>query len=110
MRRREIKTALKRILSDPKMTWEDALTWDAQEPYQMTFLGSFISLDPCGRYHHVISPNGLTAKCTRFWASLEETAHELNAWIQEGEGDPTDIFLCRNTPETTTTQTKEGRK
>lgn len=100
MRRSEIKRELQRILADPKTDWQDAFTWEGQENYQQTYLSSFMQLDPCGRYHHVLSPNGLTARCERFWANLDETAHELDAWIEAGEGDLTDIFLCRNAPDT----------
>jgi hypothetical protein len=57
------------------------------------YLGSFMTLDPCGRYHHVLSPNGVTAKCERFWQNLHHVAYELDGWIKEGEGDPTDIYF-----------------
>lgn len=63
------------------------------EPYQSTYLGSYMALDPCGRYHHCISPNGVTGRCEAFWKALERAASRLGGWIEGGEGDPTDIFF-----------------
>lgn len=71
------------------------LTTDMEgNPIRSIYLGSFMSLDPCGRYHHAISPNGLTQKCLNFWESLDHAADKLNGWIESGEGDPTDIYFC----------------
>lgn len=62
--------------------------------YNTVYLGSFLSLDPCGRYHHVLSNNGLTRKCENFWARLERATNEIGAWIESGEGNALDVFLC----------------
>ena len=59
-----------------------------------TYLGTVQTLDPCGRYHHVLSPNGATTECERFWANLEAAAASLNAWTEAGDSDGCDIFLC----------------
>ena len=59
------------------------------------YLGSYMSMDPCGRYHHCLSPNGATSKCERFWESMEAVADELGACIESGEGDPTDIYITQ---------------
>ena len=67
---------------------------DDIEEYQTCYIGSFMSLDPCGRYHHAISPNGLSQRCERYWEALEKAAGRLGGWIESGEGDPTDIFFC----------------
>jgi len=61
--------------------------------FKSVWLGSFMSLDPCGRYHSVVSPNGITKRCERFWESLEKVAEELHGTISTGEGDPTDIYF-----------------
>jgi hypothetical protein len=61
---------------------------------QSVYISSFLTLDPCGRYHHAISPNGLTQRCINYWESLDKAAYKLGCWIESGEGDPTDIFLC----------------
>lgn len=62
--------------------------------YRGAYLGSYMSLDPCGRYHHCLSPNSATDRCERFWEAIEEAASRLGGWIEGGEGDPTDIFFC----------------
>jgi hypothetical protein len=63
------------------------------EKYVSVYLGSFMSLDPCGRYHHCNSPNGLTNKCVAFWRRLESAALCAGGCIDSGEGDPTDIYF-----------------
>lgn len=67
---------------------------DGDETYRSIYLGSFLSLDPCGKYHHVLSPNGVTEDCEEYWENLEKAATELGGWIQSGEGDPLDTFFC----------------
>jgi hypothetical protein len=62
--------------------------------YWAVYLGSFMNLDPCGRYHHILSINGATKKCENFWNRLNECAEDLGGWIEGGEGDLTDIFFC----------------
>lgn len=57
------------------------------------YLGSYMALDPCGKYHHSLSLNGCKKKCLQFWDDLEKAANELDGWITGGEGDPTDIFF-----------------
>jgi hypothetical protein len=61
---------------------------------QSVYLGSFSTMDPCGRYHHCISPNGLTPRCMNYWGSLDKAASKLNGRIESGEGDPLDIYFC----------------
>jgi len=87
MTRREIRKTLARILREEKFS--------PVEGYECIYLGSFTDLDPCGRFHHILSPNGITKRCIRFWDNLEECAQELGCWIEAGEWDGTDIFLCR---------------
>ncbi|MBW1953645.1 MAG: hypothetical protein JRI66_11280 [Deltaproteobacteria bacterium] len=65
-------------------------------PYWSAYIGSYMSLDPCGRYHHVLSPNGASARCERYWEALERAAEKLGGWIESGEGDPTDIYFCQS--------------
>lgn len=74
-------------------------SFDGESDYQGIYLGSYMSLDPCGRYHHCLSPNGATDRCERFWEALERAADRLGGWIESGEGDPTDIFFCMSLPE-----------
>ena len=111
MNYREIKKELRRIKNDPH-NWENKLTpedfepyeingkiifegADPEENYQMNFLGSYMSLDPCGKYHHSLSPNGVTKKCANYWNNMEKACNELDMWLEPGEGDGCDIFLCK---------------
>lgn len=91
MTKREIKGWLKSEISEmvtvPEVTHSDGA-------YRSVYLGTATELDPCGRYHHVLSPNGYTSRCGRFWENLENVAQELGGWIEAGEGDPLDTFFC----------------
>jgi hypothetical protein len=57
------------------------------------YLGSYMSLDPCGKYHHILSPNDVVDECCQYWENLEKAAENLGGYITSGEGDPTDIFF-----------------
>jgi hypothetical protein len=91
MNKREVKRYLKSIM--PEMDEVENL-YEDEGIYKSIYLGSFMSLDPCGKYHHILSPNGVTSRCEAFWQRLENAASELNGWIETGEGDPTDIYFC----------------
>ena len=67
---------------------------DEDEQYVSNYLGSTFSLDPCGKYHHMLSPNGVTKTCEKFWENLSQAAEDLGGWIESGEGDACDIFFC----------------
>ena len=90
MNRREIKKELKSLLPQMESVYDDFNDTE----YLSTYLGSYMSLDPCGRYHHFLSINGATNKCEAFWERLESAANDLDGWIESGEGDPTDIYFC----------------
>ena len=87
MNQKEIEEFLKDVMKKAIEVRDDDGT------FKRVDVGSFMSLDPCGRYHHVLSPNGITPDCERFWESLEKVAGRLNGWVSNGEGDPTEIFF-----------------
>jgi hypothetical protein len=91
MNKREVKRYIKSIMPDME---EVENLYEDEGTYKSIYLGSFMSLDPCGKYHHILSPNGATSRCEAFWERLERAANELNGWIETGEGDPTDIYFC----------------
>lgn len=91
MTKRELKKQLKALIPEMKET-EDM----KGNKYFSIYLGSFLSLDPCGRYHHILSLNGATKSCTNFWNRLENAASELNGWIESGKGGALDIYFCLN--------------
>jgi len=93
MTKKQIKTLLKRILKEERF-YPDKQWSDEDEPVYLNYLGSFLSLDPCGRFHHFLSPNGITEKCERYWENMNSAAEELDCWIASGEGDGCDVFLC----------------
>lgn len=90
MNKKEIKQML--VVSIPDMELVDSI--DGDEKYWTVFIGTYMMLDPCGRYHHPLSPNGVTKRCIHFWETLEKIATDLGGWIESGEGDPCDTFFC----------------
>ena len=94
MTKKEIREELKSLKESGNFDEVEPDGFMVDEPYMSMFLGSYMYLDPCGRYHHFLSPNGFTRNCERFWENMESVAEELGMWIESGEGDPTDIFLC----------------
>lgn len=90
--RRHLSSIKKAMLSNPNP--DATVPCDDGSTYQSEYLGSFLTLDPCGRYHHCLSPNGITARCERFWQNLDDVAADIGGWVESGEGDPLDIFFC----------------
>ena len=72
--------------------WGPSEDRDPHRQERQIFLGTVFALDPCGRYHHMLSPNGATRKCERFWESLERQLERRGMWLSSGEGDPCDQF------------------
>ena len=83
---------LKPFYIDGKLICEGS---DPEDNYLMNYLGSYMSLDPCGKFHHFLSPNGVTKKCARYWENMEKACNELDMWLESGEGDGCDVFLCK---------------
>lgn len=70
------------------------------------YLGSYMSLDPCGNYHHMLCPNNVTEECERYWENLDKAAENVGGWLTSSEGDPTDIFF--EMPVNEETEEEEG--
>ena len=87
-----IKKALREILYGAEFT--EIHDERNEDSYYSNYLGSYMSLDPCGKYHHILSINGASRSCEMFWDNLNKAADDLNGWIEGGEGDPTDVFFC----------------
>lgn len=92
----ELTEGVKRCLED-EGEWEKEIEdiLDDDEKVDSYYLGSYMSLDPCGKYHCILSNNDMTAECNLYWETLEQVAEELDCWITSGENDPTDIFLMK---------------
>lgn len=91
MTKREMVKALRSYIPEMEQV---APEYPNDDPYRSVFIGTFMALDPCGRYHHILSPNGITSRCERYWENLEAAANELGGWIEDGEGDPCDQYFC----------------
>lgn len=83
---------------------EDITEWYLTEPEDFEdtrvlsfFWGKWMNLDPCGRYHHFLSPNGVKPECEAYWTDLDEAMDDVNfdGCVHVGDGDPTDIFIIR---------------
>lgn len=92
MNKKEIKVFLEDSMKDA-VEWIDDDGDDDGNKYNSVYIGSFMSLDPCGKYHHMISPNGITKRCEQFWDSIEKVAGDLGGSIVAGEGNATDIYF-----------------
>jgi hypothetical protein len=93
MNKKEIEAWLKELALD--LETEDIVEDMWGNKVRSLYLGTYMALDPCGRYHNIFSPNGATSKCERFWENLETVANDLGLMIESGEGDPCDIFLTK---------------
>ena len=113
---REIKRDARRIVREAleSDTWYGE-TDSEGNPVKRTFLGSVFSLFPSGKYYMPWA-NSNVNPCPRckgkgcnfcshlgsreayedeiFGETLEKAAGKKEGWIESGEGDATDIFLC----------------
>jgi hypothetical protein len=63
-----------------------------------SFLGTVMGLTPSGKVYMPWSTNVTPAEAEedeRFSVALEKAAAEHGGWIENGEGDPCDIFFCK---------------
>jgi len=84
MTRKELKAELKTYLPQLEDQGNGRLS---------AYLGSVLALDPCGKYHDLLSPNGPLSDCERYWQTLTSVACELGCTIETGENDSCDIYL-----------------
>lgn len=64
---------------------------DSDTEVRGVFVGTVFALDPCGRYHHMLSPNGVTRRCEQFWESLDRQLDKRGLSLECGP-DPCDYF------------------
>lgn len=85
----------KEIMQFLRESMKDAIEETDSEgnTFKSVYLGSFMNLDPCGKYHNILSPNSLTQRCLQFWISMDHVADELHGCITSGEGDATDVIF-----------------
>lgn len=62
------------------------------------FLGTVFSLTPSGKYYTAFASGNVTdeeiAKDQLWWERMEDEAAGFDTWIESGEGDPCDIYIC----------------
>lgn len=66
--------------------------------YYSLFLGTVMSLAPSGRYWTCWACNNVTQeeadRDEEYFEILDNCADEAGGWIENGEGDPCDLFFC----------------
>jgi hypothetical protein len=73
--------------------WGPSDDGDRHRQQRQVYIGSALSLDPCGRYHHMLSPNSQpTKRCEDFWESLERQLERRGLSLTSGEGDALDQY------------------
>jgi hypothetical protein len=92
---KEIKKELKAIIKSAEEKNEFYQYEEDGEEYEQLFLGSFMSLDPCGKFHCMLVPNEPTKKCDRYWYNLNKAAEELGGWLGDSNGDFCDVMFNR---------------
>ena len=65
----------------------------------MVYIGSVMSLAPSGKYWTFWTSNQNqddVEKDTKYWEEFDAECKKHNAYRESGEGDPTDVFVCRH--------------
>ena len=77
---------------------EPVENWDG-EPYSASMLGSVFSIMPSGKYWTFWDCGNMTReemiKDTAFTKALNEIAEENDCWIESGEDDLCNLFICK---------------
>ena len=68
------------------------------DTYESCYVGSVMSIFPSGKYYMPWTSNQtikdeMIDNC--FVEALEAYLDKYNMWWENGEGDPTDVFICR---------------
>jgi len=66
--------------------------------YYQTFLGTVFAIMPSGKYYMLWACSNVSEEEAsadeEFMEALEKVAEEHGMWVESGEGDPCDMFLC----------------
>lgn len=66
-------------------------------PYGCAYLGTVFELAPSGKIYMPWSSNVTEEEAETdadYYTALDIVAERHGAWVESGEGDPCDIFLC----------------
>ena len=103
MRTREIEREARRVIRDAVQQegWEpyEVMFSDEDSKYEAIYLGTEMGLNPSGKFYTIWACSNVTDKemdqdCAWFEAANHE-AGKYDAWLENGEGDPCDLFLVR---------------
>lgn len=81
--------------------WEEVESWDCDDDtYLSQYIGSVMSLTPTGCYYTPFANSNVdiigAAKDSIFWDHLESLLNQHGYWYENGEGNATDIFICKH--------------
>lgn len=96
MNQKEMKEWLESLMPKAVVEIVNIYSENSSIKCKSVYLGSYMSLDPCGKYHHMLSPNNITDMCEDFWSNIIKIAQELNGDIVFGESDSTDVYFQYN--------------
>lgn len=117
MNKREIKKLARELIASVESTdWEEYISINDFMDSECVFLGTVFSLCPSGKYYMPFACSNVEPcnhchgegcdfcgwqgsreayEDTLFYEYLESYAGKIGAWVENGEGDPCDIFLVR---------------
>ena len=79
--------------------WEEMETWEEDETYLGQYIGTVFSLCPSGKYYTPFANSNVdimeATKDMYFYETLERLLNDKEYWLQSGEGDPCDLFVCK---------------
>jgi hypothetical protein len=73
-----------------------------EEKYISVYYGNILGINPSGKYYTCWTTNQTEEDVNEdslTWETIEEKLSELNLWVESGEGDALDIFICGNIEE-----------
>lgn len=81
------------VIKDEGLYPEDDFNYIAQ------FVGTVFNIMPSGKYYTPYANSNVSwleaAKDHCFTSGLDSTLDDNDYWIQSGEGDPCDLFVCK---------------
>lgn len=91
----------------PVHDWEE--TEDEHGKYLCSYLGSIMDVFPSGKFYMPWTTNQTVRDIWQdraFGEALEDVLEGYGIWVESGEGDPTELFIC-TLKETSKNQRKE---
>jgi hypothetical protein len=99
-REKEILQSAKQFVSAAKKVKKkdmELIINDYEDKYYTMYIGSILSYNPSGKYYMPWTTNQTDDDIdqdTLFWEYIYEHLPS-NTWIESGEGDPLDLYLCK---------------